>query len=142
LPTTGKSIATNAAKLPTTSKSIATNAAKLSTATGESVAAAEAAFKGEPTTAAQATFKSEPATEDEAIDEGKSRARAQANATGASIPAIPTAVHATIPTISAISALPTVRESVDWAVLSKSTTDCESRTNSTNQSISNRSTTD
>ncbi|WP_429842831.1 hypothetical protein [Brevibacillus sp. FIR094] len=139
--TTGKSVATNAAQLPTTSKSVATDAAQLST-TGESVAADEAAFKGEPTTKAQATFKSEPATEAEAIDEGKSRARAQANATGASIPAISTistAVHATMP---AISAMPTVREPVDWPVLSKSTTDCESRTNATNQSISNRPTTD
>ncbi|MDC0763275.1 hypothetical protein POF51_21370 [Brevibacillus sp. AG] len=140
LPTTGKSVATDAAKLSTTAgKSIATDAAKLSTITGESVAADEAAFKGEPTTAAQATFKSEPATEAEAIDEGKSRARAQANATGASVPAIPTAVHATMP---AISALPTVREPVDWPFLSKSTTDCESRTNATNQSISNCPTTD
>ncbi|WP_406796167.1 hypothetical protein [Brevibacillus formosus] len=139
---TGKSIATDAAKLPTAGKSITTDAAYLPT-TSKSVAAAEADFKGEPTTAAQATFKSEPATEAETNNEGKSRARAQADATGAPIPAIPTAVHATIPTtMPAISALPTVREPVEWPILSKSPTDCKSRTNSTHSSISNGPTTD
>ncbi|WP_253901946.1 hypothetical protein [Brevibacillus sp. HB1.3] len=142
LPTAGKSIATDAAKLPTAGKSIATDAAYQPT-TSKSVAAAEADFKGEPTTTAQATFKSEPATEAETNNEGKSRARAQADATGAPIPAIPTAVHATISTtMPAISALPTVREPVEWPILSKSPTDCESRTISTNQSISNGPTTD